>query len=195
MKKLYAVLLLSSSVSFANAAIVAIAVQASSFSPASATAQCGDTVVWGWAGSGTHTTTSTTIPGCATPWNAPISAASFSFAITVPCTGTYNYVCSPHGFTGTIVVTGSCGSGVSSLDLNYISSSYPNPFNNKVTIEFPYGDMISLFNVVGEQIKTIALQRGQTKAEIISADLKQGIYFYSIYKEGVAIESRKIIKN
>ena len=54
--------------------------------------------------------------------------------------------------------------------------------------------MIALYNVVGEKIRTITLQHGQTKAEINACDLREGIYFYAILKEGVVIGTRKIGK-
>jgi len=66
---------------------------------------------------------------------------------------------------------------------------------NKLTIEFSDVDLISIYNVVGENIKTIVVQNGQTKAEINAADFREGIYFYAILKEGVVIETRKIVKN
>ena len=192
MKKLYAIFVLAFSVSFANAAIIPIQVLATSFSPATATAQCGDTVVWVLQ-SGSHTTTSTTIPGCATAWNAPIAISSPTFAITVPCAGTYNYKCTPHGFTGTIVVT--CSNAVPSIDLNFVSTVYPNPFNTKITIEAPVADMITFYNMVGEKIKSVALKNGQTKIDVDVPELTQGIYFYSLLKEGVIVETRKLVKN
>ena len=160
MKKLYFVLALLCTVSLSKAAIYPIQVLASAFSPASQNAVCGDTIVWIWGQSGTHTTTSTTIPSCATAWNAPISAVSFTFAITVPCAGTYNYNCTPHGFTGVLNVT--CSNAVASLNNSFVSAAYPNPFAGKLTIEVPQADMISFYNVMGEKLKTILLQKGQT---------------------------------
>jgi len=121
MKKIYLIIGLLFILSLANAAPIIITVQVASFNPANTTAQCGDTIVWVWGNSGTHTTTSTTIPVCATSWNAPISATSFTFAITVPCAGTYNYQCTPHLFTGTITVT--CPNGISVASNDYFSSS------------------------------------------------------------------------
>lgn len=194
MKKLYAILVSVFSVSMANATIIPITVNASAFSPAAVNAVCGDTVGWVWGGSGSHTTTSTTIPGCATAWNAPISATSFTFAITIPsCPGVYNYVCTPHGFTGTITVT--CANSVSSLSTHYVSTAYPMPCTSKLTIEAPGAEVIAIYNTLGEKIKTIAVPGGQSKTTISLADLNAGIYFYSILKEGVIVETRKIVKN
>ena len=195
MKKIHTILVLLCSAFLTKAAIIPITVGASAFSPAATNALCGDTIIWVWGQSGTHTTTSTTIPGCATAWNSPISVASLTFAITVPCTGTYNYKCTPHGFTGTITVTGTCSSGISSIDNDFLTSAYPNPFVSKLTLEFQDAEMLILYNMVGEKIKTITLSKGQTKAEINATDLRSGIYFYSVLKEGIVIETKKIVKN
>ena len=194
MKKLYAILILSVSASFANATIRQVTVGPASFNPSTVNALCGDTIAWTLV-SGSHTTTSTTIPVCAVAWDAPINATTPAYAIVVSCLGTYNYKCTPHGFTGSIVVTGTCSSGVPSINTNFISTAYPNPFNNKVTIETPAADLICVYNAVGEKIKTIALQKGQIKAEVNTSDLTDGLYFYAIIKEGVVIETRKIVKN
>ncbi|TAL56395.1 MAG: T9SS type A sorting domain-containing protein [Bacteroidetes bacterium] len=193
MKKLYIIFAFVFAAALTNAAIIPITVGASSFSPNSVPAICGDTIIWIWGQSGAHTTTSTTIPGCATSWDAPISISSLTFAITVPCAGTYNYKCTPHTFTGSITVT--CPNGVTNIDNNYFSAAYPNPFSNKLTIEFSGADLISFYNVLGEKTKTIVLAKGQTKAEISASDIREGIYFYCIIKEGVVTETRKIVKN
>ena len=193
MKKLYAIFVLAFLVSMAKAAIIPITVQASSFSPSAVTAACNDTIVWVWGQSGSHTTTSTTIPGCASAWNNPISISSPTFAITVPCAGTYNYKCTPHGFTGTITVT--CPNGVPSINNSFLSSVYPNPFSNKLIIESSDADMISFYNIVGEKIKSVTLQKGPPKTEINLSDLTKGIYFYSVMREGAVIETKKIVKN
>lgn len=193
MKKLYTIFIFSISTFLAQAGVHQVTVNASSFSPATVNAVCGDTVGW-ILGSGSHTTTSTTIPSCATAWNAPINTTSPVYAIVVPCAGTYNYVCSPHGFTGVINVT--CSNGIASINNSFSSSVFPNPFSSKITVEFSdAAEMISIYNMVGEKIKTIALSKGQTKLEINAADLKEGIYFYSILKEGIVIETRKLVKN
>lgn len=195
MKKLYFVLVLSFFTLLTNAAIHSISVNASAFAPASVNAVCGDTILWYWGQSGSHTTTSTTIPSCATAWNQPIGISSFTFAITVPCAGTYNYACTPHGFTGVLNVTGTCANGVPALSNDPISIAYPSPFSNKITIEFSEADLISIYNVLGEKIQTIALKDGQTKAEISDLDIEEGVYFYSLIKEGIIIETKKIVKN
>jgi plastocyanin len=74
----------------------------------------GDTVRWIYV-SGVHTTTSTTIPAGAAPWDAPIDAGNTSYEYIPSVTGTYNYYCMHHpsmiasftvaGFIPTLTVT------------------------------------------------------------------------------------------
>ena len=79
-----------------------INVQNFSFSPASITdVQLGDTIRWVWV-SGSHTTTSTTIPAAATAWNSPISSTNTSFEYKVVVPGTFNYKCIPHSAMGMV---------------------------------------------------------------------------------------------
>jgi plastocyanin len=73
-----------------------------SFSPASLSGVVlGDTIRWVWQ-SGTHTTTSTTIPVGAANWNSPITSTVTSFEYRVTVTGTYNYKCTPHASMGMV---------------------------------------------------------------------------------------------
>jgi plastocyanin len=74
----------------------------------------GDTIRWEWV-SGTHTTTSTTIPSGAMTWDQPIDASNTVYEYHSTITGTYNYFCMHHpsmvasftvtGFVPTLVVT------------------------------------------------------------------------------------------
>lgn len=68
------------------------------FSPSSFSATVGDTVRWEGDFS-MHTTTSTTIPAGAEPWNNA-SGTSFSYVIMVP--GTYRYQCTYHASLGMV---------------------------------------------------------------------------------------------
>ena len=193
MKKLYIILSFSCVSIIGNATIHTINVADFQFSPNSVNAVCGDTIEWVLS-SGHHTTTSATIPNCAAAWSSPINVFIPTYNIVVACPGTYNYKSSVDvSMTGTIVVTGA--TGTTSINNNYFSTSYPNPFSSKLTIETFGADMISLYNAVGEKIKTILLQHGQTKMEIDMTDYTDGIYFYSILKEGIVIETRKVIRN
>lgn len=195
MKKIYPILVLLFSAMLANATIHQISVSDFQFAPQTVNAVCGDTIQWNWV-SGTHTTTSVSVPPGAATWNANITAFSGSFEYKVTVVGNYAYVCTPHsgmGMVGAIVVT--CTNDIADINNGYQSLAYPNPFSDKLTIEFPGADLIAFYNVLGEKVKTVVLSNTQTKAEISHADIRKGIYFYSIIKEGVIVETRKVVKN
>ena len=66
-----------------------------SFTPSNFTINLGDTVKWIWV-SGSHTTTSTTIPVGATAWSATISPNITIYTYVPSMVGTYNYKCNVH---------------------------------------------------------------------------------------------------
>jgi len=70
-------------------------VQNYSFIPANLNVQVGDTIRWVWV-NGSHTTTSTTIPGSAASWDEPINSSNTSYEYRVTVAGVYNYLCTPH---------------------------------------------------------------------------------------------------
>jgi plastocyanin len=86
-----------------------VGVQDFSFNPSALpNVQLGDTIRWEWI-SGSHTTTSMTIPGGASAWNSPITSVNPSYEYVPAVPGLYNYKCTPHfamGMTATFTVTG-----------------------------------------------------------------------------------------
>jgi plastocyanin len=77
------------------------------FNPSSLNVEIGDIVKWVWV-QGSHTTTSSSIPGGAASWDAPINSGNQTYSYTVTVAGVYNYVCTPHagmGQTGTFTAT------------------------------------------------------------------------------------------
>jgi len=71
------------------------------FAPASFTINLGDTIRWMWV-SGTHTTTSVTIPAGAVTWNRNITSTSTTYIYVPSKAGTYNYKCTPHAAMGMV---------------------------------------------------------------------------------------------
>ena len=68
----------------------------------------GDTIRWVWI-SGSHNTTSTTIPTGANGWANPITSSEPTFDYKVLLAGNYDYVCTPHasmGMVGSFTATG-----------------------------------------------------------------------------------------
>jgi plastocyanin len=84
-------------------------VQNYSFSPSNLpNVIVGDTIRWVWV-SGSHTTTSTTIPAGAASWDHPITSGNPTYEYRVTVAGNYNYKCTPHagmGMVGSFTATG-----------------------------------------------------------------------------------------
>jgi len=78
-----------------------VTVQFPSFSPSSFTINLGDSVKWVWL-SGSHTTTSVTIPAGAGTWDHAMTSTSTTFIYVPTKLGTYNYKCTPHAAMGMV---------------------------------------------------------------------------------------------
>src|SRR4051794_22256128 len=107
MKKILLLLTLAliaiSSVSFARK--IKIKVSNFQFTNSTVNAKVGDTILFKWV-SGTHTTTSTSVPTGARTWDHPMDASHKTFRYILKVKGVYKYFCSIHTFmTGTINVT------------------------------------------------------------------------------------------
>lgn len=78
------------------------------FSPATLNVTVGDVIHFVWI-SGTHTTTSVSVPAGANTWNSPINAGNTSFDVSVTEAGAYSYQCNFHasiGMTATFTASG-----------------------------------------------------------------------------------------
>jgi plastocyanin len=191
MKKLNTFIILCMAWMYSNATIHTVLVADFSFIPASVNAVCGDTVAWVWS-SGTHTTTSTSVPTCATPWNAPVTSTQSTFSIVIPCEGVYNYYCTVHPqMTANIIAT--CATGI---DDQTISASLlaPNPFNEIISVTYQDNDRIVLYNMLGNSVKAVDLIPGNNTVHLDLAGIPRGIYFLGFFRKGALIETRKIAK-
>ena len=164
------------------------------FLPAVTYAGIGDTIQWVWL-SGIHTTESISIPSGAAQWASDIDASTTSFSYVVTVVGTYIYDCHAsfsHGMDGIIEVA--AVAGMPTLLNRRLSKAYPNPFTDKITVEFTNAESICVYNLMGQRTETIAVNKGQTEAVIDLSGNSKGIYFYSIVTTGGIIETRKIVK-
>ena len=200
MKLLLSFIAFATIISTAHATVVTITCQntPSHFLPVTVNAVVGDTIHWTW-NAGGHVVgpiNASKIPAGAVMFNAPIDASHHTFEYVVTVAGTYNYQChpaTPHGEPGYIVV--SPVTGVQQYNnLSNLTLAYPNPCTDKFTVETTSADMICVLNIMGEKIKSVSLRNGQTKVQVDVAGLNAGIYFYSIIKEGIVVETRKLVK-
>lgn len=95
----YCLLMLIFCGKFSDGATHIITQSGNSFNPQTLTVNVGDIVRWVWTG-GSHTTTSTSVPGGAAPWNSVLNNGTQQFEYTVTVAGDYNYECTPHAAMG-----------------------------------------------------------------------------------------------
>jgi plastocyanin len=75
-------------------------VESLSFSPSTVTIHVGDSVIWTWQ-STFHSTTSTASPAL---WDSGLRNNPFSYTNKFLSAGSFGYICTFHGFTGTVIV-------------------------------------------------------------------------------------------
>jgi plastocyanin len=75
-------------------------VESLSFSPSTVTIHVGDSVIWTWQ-STFHSTTSTASPAL---WDSGLHNNPFSYTNKFLSAGSFGYICTFHGFTGTVIV-------------------------------------------------------------------------------------------
>lgn len=144
------------------------------FTPQNLNVSVGDTIKWVWL-SGIHTTTSTTIPQGATPWDERISSSNQTYSYPVLVAGMYNYVCTPHlamGMVGSFYASPSNINPITSIAYEYqLFQNYPNPFNptTKIRFSIPKSEVVSLkvYDILGKEVAVLANEY-----------LSQGIYEY-----------------
>ena len=156
------------------------------FSPNTITdVHIGDTVLWIWV-SGTHTTTSTTIPGGAATWNHNLNSGSTSFEYIPTIQGVYNFQCNFHvsmGMIGSFTV-------LNPTDVVEINNSlsvkiYPNPFYDHVSFLFlsdkSFLRNLKIFDLTGRLSKEFYFpgDPSLTTFTLYLADLPSGIYLFA----------------
>lgn len=189
----------------AKATIHTVQVADFSFTPSALNINSGDTVRWVWV-SGTHTTTSTSVPAGATAWDSPMNSSSTQFQMKFTVAGTYNYHCSIHPtmMTGTITVSAVAGlSETNNSSLNV--SVYPVPFYDNLSISFTMPNRgttkITMYDVTGKLVKVLTNMEYEKGSYIINWDgrnengerVNNGLYFYIIESKGLLKASGKII--
>jgi plastocyanin len=181
----------------AKAAIHMVSVADFTFSPPSMNVNVGDTVQWMWA-SGTHTTTSTSIPSGAPSWNSNINSVTtfFSYIVTQP--GIYNYVCTIHpgmsgSFTASLVGI-SENTGVSAF--NWFFSD-----TRQITISLnlpkPAALNIRLYDIVGSEATILASLpnvHGTYKSTFSLALIAKGVYLLEVSADQKKTVQRIIVE-
>lgn len=85
-----------------------------------------------------------------------------------------------------------CFASAEETEIEY--NVYPNPADDLFYINMNTNNNhveMTLYNILGEAVQTNVLQDGKNQIDV--AELTSGVYFYSIQKNGKAIETKKLI--
>jgi plastocyanin len=200
MKKIYNsifLIALLAIVGITKATVHTVSVLSSSFSPALVNVEVGDTVKWIHTG-GSHTTTSTAVPSGAATWDSPITPNVTMFSYKVTEAGTYDYICTPHGFTGQIIATIPTGIESPDASVNFnVYSIRPSVFNIEYTLKTSADIKISLFDITGKLVKDMPVSfqnTGEHLNTLYFDDLQNGIYIIQLLAGNQRVSKRIIIE-
>jgi plastocyanin len=158
--KIFLLLLAFFNALIAKATIHEVHVADFHFDPVQFDALVGDTVKFIW-DNGDHTTTSSTIPIDADPWDEPINSANTIFIYVITVAGDYTYFCKNHGDQiASFTATGT-------LPVQLINLQVTNTKNNKA--------LISWSTVTEENASYFSIQKSTNAkkfAEITRVDAK-----------------------
>lgn len=78
-----------------------------------------------------------------------------------------------------------------------LSGAYPNPANNMVSFEYAGNNdntgSVIIRNIVGTIVKQSNLASTSGKVNVNTADLSDGIYFYSLVVNGTSVTTKKLV--
>lgn len=198
MKKLY-LLITTTALTFfglnANAVTINVSITNFQFSPSDFTAQIGDIVKW-TDSQGTHGIEGLSLPGGAVAFNSGTmtTSSNSTYSYTITTAGRYDYDCSIHGASMSAGFTVT-STGINEPVINLLTTAYPNPFKDKFTLKYGKAvQSVKIYNVVGEQIKSIELSSLEEKVDVDFEGVPAGIYFIRTYNEGTIVETKKIVK-
>ncbi|MDX2442372.1 MAG: T9SS type A sorting domain-containing protein [Bacteroidales bacterium] len=159
--------------------------------------EIGDTIRWEWV-SGTHTTTSLSIPSGALSWDEPISSSSNSFEYVIRENGTYNFKCTPHesvGMIGSFTVNSVASISDFQSSISEITL-YPNPAKDQIHLSFEAGGsnagFLRIRDMLGKVINetSIDISPGGNQIDVQIDYLRNGIYFLEMNIR----DKKKIVK-
>ncbi len=90
--------------------------------------------------------------------------------------------------------------GENELNIEHGITAYPNPATSQINFDYEFSvpsnnAEIVLFNMLGEEVKTVPLIRQKDRIVIATDGLNRGVYFYSLMVDNQNLSTHKIIVN
>jgi len=101
----------------------------------------------------------------------------------------------PYGCDSAIAIVNMGIQGVQDLTFNNIFLLYPNPVQDKLSIQTQSNKgeaIVTIYSISGETLKNISINRDLTTVTL--SDLSTGLYLYQISRNGNIIDSGKFLK-
>lgn len=187
----------------AQAAIQVIFVGQSglTFSPSSVSVAVGDTVRFTWV-SGSHTTTSVSVPSGAATWTSTMSANVTVFDYVVTTEGQYGYKCNPHAGAGMVGTFSATLTGINDKFAAIKSSIAiaPNPVLDQTTLSFnsdrSFKGSVKIYNATGDLVydDKMKVEAGDNSYSLNLSKLGSGLYYVNLLDKNDSFLVQKLIK-
>jgi hypothetical protein len=86
------------------------------------------------------------------------------------------------------------------IDKFELKQNYPNPFNPTTSIKFQVASSkfirLAVFDILGKEVAILVNERskvGEYETTFDGSGLPSGVYFYSLYADGVRIDTKKML--
>jgi len=143
--------------------------------------------------SGSHTSTTTSVPSGAATWDYTCFCSACKYTSVITVAGTYEFMDSNTGKTGTITTTPVTGMEVANANPESLSQNHPNPFSGQTSIDYNLKTdkgSLMITDITGKIVKEYALS-GKSGQITISENLNAGMYFYSLKDNNKIVIDRK----
>ncbi|HEX8427792.1 T9SS type A sorting domain-containing protein [Hymenobacter sp.] len=189
----------------ALAATVTVEVGDNFYRPQNVVIQPGDVIRWVNIGLNSHPTVSDSSPML---WPTFTISPTNTMYTSQPLTalGTFNYYCSLHSFStprqgmiGSITVSNTPQSTLSSKAAGIALSVYPNPSKGLVVVtlnqKVDSNYKLRLTNVLGREIRSFSLrtEASNTGMPLNLSDLPAGMYFYSLVQNDKVLSTKRFV--
>jgi hypothetical protein len=138
----------------------------------------------------------TTVP----PYPFSVVALQSQYKTGSPYNSGYQII--PRSLNDIILVTGITPISSNVPDKFSLSQNNPNPFNPSTDIRYSVKEnslvTIKVYNVLGKEISTLVnenLTPGTYQVSFAGSNLSSGVYFYTLYSNGLRMDSKRMLLN
>jgi len=145
--------------------------------------------------------TSSNIAGTTIPaYPFSIVALQSQYKTSAPYNSGYQII--PRSLNDIILVTGVEPISTNVPEKYSLNQNFPNPFNPSTEIHYSVKEnsfiTLKVYNLLGKEVSTLVngeYNPGTYKVNFTPSNLSSGIYFYTLYSNGIRVDSKKMLLN